>query len=74
MTYKVGVIIEKDDHGYYAYCPDLAGCHTQGDTFEEVMDNIREAIDLYLETLSYEERNAYLSKEFYTTSVEVNIA
>ncbi len=74
MTYKVGVIIEKDDNGYYAYCPDLEGCQSQGDTFEEVMDNIKEAIDLYLETLSTDERESYLSKEYFTTSVEVNVA
>lgn len=36
MTYKVGVIIEKDENGYYVYCPDLEGCQSQGDTFEEL--------------------------------------
>ena len=28
MSYKVGVIIEKDEDGYYAYCPELEGCQT----------------------------------------------
>ena len=49
MSYKVSVVIEKDENGYYAYCPELDGCHSQGDTFEEVTENIKEAIDLYLE-------------------------
>ena len=74
MSYKVGVIVEKDEHGYFAYCPDLEGCHTQGDTFEEVMANVKEAIELYLETLSEDERKTYLSHEVYTTSVEVTVA
>ena len=74
MTYKVGVIIEKDKHGYYAYCPELEGCQSQGDSFEEVMSNIREAIELYLETLPEDERGRYLSQELYTTSIEVNVA
>ena len=74
MTYKVGVIIEKDKNGYYAFCPDLEGCQSQGDTFEEVMYNIKEAIDLYLETLSIDERESYLNKQYFTTSVEVNVA
>lgn len=74
MTYKVSVIIEKDIHGYYAYCPELEGCQTQGDSFEEVMSNIKEAIELYLETLSDDERKNYLSQELFTTSVEVNVA
>ena len=52
MTQKVSIVIEKDEHGYYAYCPDLEGCQTQGDTIEEVMKNIREAIRLYTETFS----------------------
>ncbi len=44
-------IIEKDDFGYYAYCPELKGCQTQGKTFEEALANIKEAVELYLETL-----------------------
>jgi len=51
MYYKVNVVIEKDEHGYYAYCPELEGCQTQGETFEETLKNIREAVELYLETL-----------------------
>ena len=74
MTYKVGVIIEKDEHGYYAYSPELEGCQTQGDSFEDVMKNIKEAIELYLETLPQKERSHYLSQELYTTLVEVNVA
>jgi predicted RNase H-like HicB family nuclease len=74
MSQKVSIVIEKDDSGYYAYCPELAGCQTQGDTFEEVMANIKEAIELYLETLSAEEIKASLSREILTTSLEVQLA
>ena len=73
MSYKVGVIIEKDENGYYAYCPKLEGCQSQGDMFEEVVSNIKEAIELYFETLSQEERKMYSNQEVYTTSIEVNI-
>ncbi len=51
MSYKVGVVIEKDEHGYYAYCPELEGCQTQGDSLEETLNNIKEAVELYLEIL-----------------------
>jgi predicted RNase H-like HicB family nuclease len=37
MTKKFNVIIEKDDDGYFANCPELEGCQSQGDSFEEVM-------------------------------------
>jgi predicted RNase H-like HicB family nuclease len=74
MSYKVSIVIEKDEHGYYAYCPELEGCQSQGDTFEEVMGNIKEAIELYLETLSEAEIKESLSKEILTTSFEVEVA
>lgn len=73
MTRKVSVVIEKDPHGWYAYCPELEGCQSQGDSLEEVMKNIREAIELYLETLSFEEKAARLSSEILTTSLEVEV-
>jgi len=74
MYYKVGIVIEKDEFGYYAYCPELDGCQSQGDSLEEVISNIREAIELYLETLSKEEIKESLSKEILTTSLEVQVA
>ncbi len=48
MSYKVNVVIEKDDHGYYAYAPELEGCKSQGESYEEALSNIREAVELYL--------------------------
>ena len=74
MASKVSVVVEKDNFGYYAYSPELEGCQSQGDSFEEVMANIREAVELYLETLSEEEKQAVLSKEILTTSLEVGVA
>lgn len=62
MTNKVSIIIEKDEYGYYAFCPELEGCQSQGDTLEEVLANIREAVELYSETLSEEGIKASLSK------------
>jgi predicted RNase H-like HicB family nuclease len=46
MTGKVSVVIEQDERGCYAYCPELKGCQSQGGTVEETLANIREAIDL----------------------------
>ena len=70
---KVNIIIEKDQNGYYAFCPALKGCHTQGDSLDEVLENVKEAIELYLETLSPEEKEYCLSKDILTTSLEVNV-
>jgi len=57
MAGKATVVIEKDEHGFYTWCPELKGCQTQGVTLEEAMANIKEAIDLYLETLPADERD-----------------
>jgi predicted RNase H-like HicB family nuclease len=56
MSYRLTAVIEKDADGYYAYCPDLKGCQSQGDTLAEVQANIQEAIELYVETLSAGDR------------------
>ncbi len=48
-TYKFSVVIEKDSEGYFAFCPELEGCYTQGDTYEEVLENIKDAIRLHIE-------------------------
>ena len=74
MSKKLNIIFEKDEDGYFAYCPELEGCHSQGDSFEEAMENIKEAIELYLETLSVSERNSLQTKEIITTSYEVSFA
>lgn len=73
MSYKVSVVIEKDEYGYYAYCPELEGCQTQGDSLEEVLSNIREAIELYLDTLSEDDIKSALSQEILTTTLEVRV-
>ena len=72
MTRKASVLIEKDDHGFHALCPELKGCQSQGATIEDAVANIREAIELYLETLPGDERDALLSREILTTSIEVH--
>ncbi|MEY2912516.1 MAG: hypothetical protein RLZZ184_1825 [Cyanobacteriota bacterium] len=55
MSYKVSIVIEKDEHEYYAYCPELPGCQSEGDSLAAVQANIKEAVELYIETLSEEE-------------------
>jgi predicted RNase H-like HicB family nuclease len=72
MTRKASVLIEKDEHGFYAWCPELKGCQSEGATIEDALANIREAIELYLETLPVDERDALLSREILTTSIEVH--
>lgn len=48
-SYFFAIVIEKDADGYSAYCPALQGCYTQGENYEEAMENIMDAIQLHLE-------------------------
>jgi predicted RNase H-like HicB family nuclease len=48
-NYRFSVVIERDDKGYFAFCPELQGCYTQGESYEEVLENIEDAIRLHVE-------------------------
>lgn len=48
-------IIEKNEAGYFAHIPELKGCVTQGKTYEDALSNIKEAAELYLESLDKDE-------------------
>ena len=48
-VYKFSVVVERDSEGYFAFCPELQGCYTQGDTYEKVLENIKDAIRLHIE-------------------------
>ncbi len=54
MDMKFKVVIEEDKEvgGYVVSCPALPGCHSQGDTIEEALENIKEAIQVCLESLA----------------------
>lgn len=74
QSYQFPVIIEKDEDGFFvADCPDLAGCHTQGKTYEEALANIEDAIKLNLEILKEEEAEIPRPKPISFTSVQVSI-
>lgn len=51
MSFKVALSEDPDVGGYNVTCPALRGCRSQGDTVEEALDNIKDAIKLYLETV-----------------------
>lgn len=47
--YNFPIVIEHDENGYFAFCPELQGCYAQGETYEEAFGNIKDAITLHLE-------------------------
>ncbi len=53
LEYNV-IFMTEDEGGFSAYVPDLPGCISQGDNFEKARLNIKEAIELYLESVDDE--------------------
>ncbi|WP_456421607.1 type II toxin-antitoxin system HicB family antitoxin [Thermococcus sp.] len=61
MKFKV-VLESQPEGGYVAYVPALPGCFSQGETKEEALKNIKEAIELYLEVLEEKELGKTMKK------------
>jgi predicted RNase H-like HicB family nuclease len=43
------IIVEQSNDGYFAECRELQGCYAQGDSYEEVMSNIKEVVELHVD-------------------------
>ena len=73
---QYNVIFTPEDRGWYsAYAPELPGCVSQGETFEKTVENIKEAIELYLEDEnpeSFLESSKETEKQFMA-KVEVKV-
>jgi predicted RNase H-like HicB family nuclease len=68
MVYRV--IIEKgEDFGYVVHCPAIPGCHSQGNTIEEAIENIKDAIIGCLSVLDED----LVSKKKELASIEISI-
>ncbi|MDY6918406.1 MAG: type II toxin-antitoxin system HicB family antitoxin [Chloroflexota bacterium] len=73
QTYRFAIVVEKDAEGYFAYCPELQGCYTQGDTYEEVIANVRDAIRLHVEDRLASNEPITTSETISFSSLEVVI-
>jgi predicted RNase H-like HicB family nuclease len=70
-NYKV-VVEECEEGGYYAECPAFSGCHVEGETYEETMKEMKEAIRIFIDDYIF--RNEELpSDHFSVTSVQISI-
>ncbi len=71
--FLLAVVIEKDSNGYFAYCPTLQGCYTQGDSYEEVLNNIQDAIRLHIEDRLDNNESIPNSQMISLTTLEVQV-
>jgi predicted RNase H-like HicB family nuclease len=72
MSKRLTAIIQPESDGFVALCPEL-DIASQGDTIEESLANLREAIELFYETASPTEISARGNDEIYITQVEVTV-
>jgi len=72
-SYRFSAVIEKDKNGYYAFCPEFQGCYTQGDTYEEVLENIKDVIKLHVEDRIENGEGILQPESVILTSLEVAV-
>ena len=72
MNKLLTAIIEREDNGYVALCPEVAAA-SQGDTVDEARNNLKEALELFFETASVVEIRRRMHSEIYITNVEVAV-
>lgn len=67
------VVIEKGPTSYGAYAPDVPGCGTSGDTVEEALANIKEALQLYMEVATEKGEPVPESNHMGTYLVDIDV-
>ena len=67
---KLTAIIEREDNGYVALCPEL-DIASQGESIEEAKVNLKEAVELFFECASPTEISKRLHEEVYITQLEI---
>ena len=75
QTFRLTSIIWKEKEGYVSKCPEL-GVASAGDTVEEALHNLKEAVELYLENakelvMLEEIKETLAAEEKFTTAIEV---
>jgi len=70
--YRFPVVIEKDTDGYFVMCPDLQGCYSQGETYEEALKNIASAIRLHIEDRAAGSEEVTQASSISLSTVEVS--
>jgi predicted RNase H-like HicB family nuclease len=72
-TYRFAAVIQKDEDGYYAFCPELQGCYTSGKTYEDARSNLVDAIRLHIEDRLADGEELHPVESVNLTSVEIAV-
>ena len=70
MEYTV-LVYKDEEGGFWAEVPAFPGCYSQGETVEETMENVKEAIDAHITVLKEDLQEIQTNKEFVIGNVSV---
>ncbi len=73
VNYQLPIIIEKDKDGYFVFCPELQGCYSQGETYEEALENIKDAIKLHIQDRSANKEALDPARSVSLSTVEIAV-
>jgi predicted RNase H-like HicB family nuclease len=65
------IIHEAEEGGYWAECPSIQGCYTQGETIEEIQTNMKEAIELNLDIIKKLKKSKPVDRRIYSTPIAI---
>ena len=75
MTIKFSIICSKQENSsYFAICPELKNCYTQGDNYEDAVNNLKELIEITIKEELTEEERISISKSVSKIFSEFEIA
>ncbi len=71
--YHFSIVIERDAEGYFAFCPQLQGCYSQGETYEEARKNLEDAIKLHIEDRIAEGEEIPAEESVSLSTIEITV-
>jgi predicted RNase H-like HicB family nuclease len=71
--YHFSIIIEQDSDGFFVSCPELQGCYSQGENYEEALLNIKDAIKLHVQDRLENKEGVSMAQSVSLSTVEVAV-
>jgi len=71
--YTLPIITERDADGFFVSCPAIQGCVTQGATYDEAIENIKDAIRLHIEDRQADHEDLAEGRSVSLSTVEVSV-
>jgi predicted RNase H-like HicB family nuclease len=71
MTFEFNIIIDKDQTGFRAICPEIPGSHAEGRSLDEVLEHLGASLDSYWGNLGTDDRDVLSGEEIEPGTIKV---